>query len=354
MSAPSLPARYTPVLQRLGALKHSLTVFALDLHQHPELSGEEVRTASCLADALTATGFDVTRGVGGHGVVGVLSNGHGPRVMLRTELDGLPIEERTGLPYTAVGSWSHACGHDLHTAAVLGAATLLAQTKEHWHGTIVVVGQPAEKTLSGAQAMLRDGLYSHFGRPDVVLAQHSAPLLAGMVAPGRGGDPLLAGSVGLEITLHGRGGHAGTAHLSVNPVLAAAAVALRLQSVVERECATAGAATCTVGYIQAGVRSDVIPDSVTLGISIRAFSPDAVDRIRATVEQVVRDEATAAGCVRPADITVVSQSSPTFSDQETTAEVYKVHRKVLGREKTVRWPPSMATRTSPSSETPAE
>ncbi|MEV6781255.1 amidohydrolase [Streptomyces sp. NPDC051098] len=318
-------------------------MFALDLHQHPELSGEEVRTAACLADALEAEGFEVTRNVAGHGVVGVLANGSGQRVMLRTELDALPVEEQTGLPYSAVGALAHACGHDLHIAAVLGAAMLLARSREHWQGTLLVVGQPAEETLSGARALLADGLYARFGRPDVVLAQHSVPLLAGMVAHGNDGDPVLAGSAGLEVTLHGRGGHAGASHLSVNPVLTAASVALRLQSVVERVCTPTEAASLTVGTLHAGVRNNVIPNKATMGISVRAYSQATIDRVVAEVKQVVDDEEAASGSPHPAAVAVVSRSVATIPSPEPSGQIRGAHREAFGPERVMRWSPSMAT-----------
>ncbi|MEV7992957.1 amidohydrolase [Streptomyces sp. NPDC086077] len=314
----------------------------MDLHQHPEPSGEESRTAARLADALTAQGYAVTRGVGGHGVVGVLTNGEGPRVYLRAELDALPIRERTGLPYAAQGPFMHACGHDLHVAAVLGAATLLAGALPHWRGTVVVVGQPAEETLTGARAMLEDGLYTRFGRPDAVLAQHTAPLLGGMVAHGFG-QPVLAGSVQLDVTLHGRGGHAGAPHLTVDPVLAAAAVVLRLQGVVSRESAPAEQITVTVGRMHAGTHSGVVPDSATLGITVRALSQASLDRAVAAVERVVRAESAASGCPRDPDITVASRSPATLPDGEVTAVTREAHREVLGAERVVPWAPSMAT-----------
>ncbi|MFG2925671.1 amidohydrolase [Streptomyces sp. NPDC048305] len=318
-------------------------MFALDLHQHPELSGSEVRTAACLADALEAEGFDVTRNMGGHGVVGVLANGTGRRVMLRTELDALPVEEKTGLPYSAVGVQAHACGHDLHIAAVLGAAALLARSMKHWQGTLVVVGQPAEETLSGARALLEDGLYARFGRPDVVLAQHSAPLLAGMVAHGEGGAPVLAGSAGLEVTLHGRGGHAGASHLSVNPVMTAASVALKLQSVVEHVCGPAEAASLTIGSLHAGLRNNIIPDKATMGISVRGYSQATIDRVVAAVRQVAGDEAAASGSPRPADVSVVSRSVATIPDRVPTAQIRQAHREAFGVERVMQWAPSMAT-----------
>ncbi|WP_375603597.1 amidohydrolase [Streptomyces sp. JHA26] len=334
--------RYAPVLGRLGSLVRPLTVFAMDLHRHPEPSGEEARTAARLADALTAEGYAVTRGVGGHGVVGVLTNGAGPRVWLRAELDALPVRERTGLPYAADGPFMHACGHDLHTAALLGTATLLARTRPHWHGTVVVVGQPAEETLTGARAMLEDGLYERFGRPDVVLAQHTAPLLGGMVAHGYG-QPVLAGSVQLDVTLHGRGGHAGAPHLTVDPVLAAAAVVLRLQGVVSRESAPAEQTTVTVGRIHAGTHSGVVPDTAALGLTVRALSPASLDRVVGAVERVVRAESAASGCPRDPEITVVSRSPVLRPDEEASSVTRAVHREVLGPERVMPWAPSMAT-----------
>lgn len=209
-AAASRPDPLHPVLASAGeALRPALTLY-LDVHRTPEPSGEERRTAGLFADRLAALGLDVTRGIGGHGVVGVLRNGEGPRVYLRAELDALPLEERTGLPYASGNGAMHACGHDLHLAAAAGTADVLARAAAHWRGTLVVLGQPAEETLTGARAMLEDGLYERFGRPDVVLAQHAAPLPAGMVAHGTPHIPMTAASTALDVVLHGRGGHAGT------------------------------------------------------------------------------------------------------------------------------------------------
>lgn len=217
-------------------LRAALALY-LDLHAHPELSGHEHRTADLLAAWLTEHSCTVTRAVGGgHGLVGVLRNGPGPTVLLRTELDALPVTEATGLPYASTTPGvMHACGHDLHIAAAAGAVALLAADRDSWRGTVLVVGQPAEETLSGARSMLEDGrLYERFGTPDAALAQHAAPLPAGTVAHAPGGAPLMAGSIAADVTLYGRGGHAATPHLTVDPVLMAAATVLGLQSVVAR------------------------------------------------------------------------------------------------------------------------
>ncbi|MEU9337675.1 amidohydrolase [Streptomyces sp. NPDC048290] len=335
-------AALAALLAPLDALRRPLTVFAMEVHRDPEPSGEEVRTAARFADALTAEGFTVTRGVGGHGVVGVLANGTGPRVFLRAELDALPVREDTGLPYAADGPYMHACGHDLHLAAVLGAASLLARGRTRWRGTLVVVGQPAEETLTGARALLEDGLYSRFGVPDAVLAQHSAPLLAGMVAHGAG-EPVLAGGVGLDVTLYGRGGHAGAPQLTVDPVPAAAAVVLRLQGIVARESAPGERLTVTVGTLRAGTHSGVVPDRAHLGVTVRALVPAALERAVVAVERIVRGESAASGCPRPPEIRRVSGSPVTLPDPALTAAVGAAHRTALGAERVVPWPPSLAT-----------
>ncbi|MEV8476868.1 amidohydrolase [Streptomyces sp. NPDC051173] len=327
----------------------AVTTLYLDLHAHPELSGAEARTAGLFAGRLTAEGFRVTTGVGGHGVVGVLENGDGPRVMLRAELDALPVRERTGLPYasrvTAPEPVMHACGHDLHLTAVAGAAGVLARERRRWRGTLLVVGQPAEETLTGARAMLDDGLYERFGRPDAVLAQHAAPFPAGMVAHGSG--PVTAGSVSLDVVVHGRGGHAATPHLAVDPVVTAAATVLRLQSVVAAGTAPAEQAVLTVGRLHAGKRSNVLPDRAELGVTVRAFSESALDRLSAAVHRVVRAECAASDCPEPPDITVTSRSPVNLPDARLTSAVRDAHRTAFGTERVTGWSPSLATEDFP-------
>ncbi|MCC3771054.1 amidohydrolase [Streptomyces sp. UNOC14_S4] len=330
-------------------LLEAVTALYLDLHAHPELSGAEARTAGRLAAWLRAEGCQVTENVGGHGVVGVLENGDGPRVMLRTELDALPVEERTGLPYasrvTRPVPVMHACGHDLHVAALAGAVSVLARGRERWRGTVMVVGQPAEETLLGARAMLDDGLYERFGRPDAVLAQHTAQLPAGTVAHGTG--PIMAGSAALDVVIHGRGGHAAQPHLCVDPVVTAAATVLRLQSVVAAETTPAERAVLTVGRLNAGSRGNVIPDRAELGLTIRAFSESAVDRIVAAVERIVRAESAATGCPRPPEVTVTARSLVNVPDPGLTSAVREAHATAFGQERVTGFTPLTATEDFP-------
>ncbi|MFD6275881.1 amidohydrolase [Streptomyces sp. NPDC060209] len=328
------------------AVRPALTLY-LDVHRTPEVSGEESRTAALFADRLAATGFDVARGIGGHGVTGVLRNGDGPRVYLRTELDALPLTERTGLPYASGNGAMHACGHDLHLAAATGAADLLARTTEHWRGTLVVVGQPAEETLTGARAMLADGLYERCGRPDAVLAQHAAPLPAGMIAHGGPHTPMAAASAALSVILHGRGGHAATPHLTVDPVVTAAAVISRLQTIASRETAPADQLTLTVGTVKAGAAVNVVPDTVELGIGLRALTDETLDRALAALDRIVRAECAASACPRDPDLTTLSRSAALRVDPHTTEAIRSAHTALYGPERVTTWPASMAAEDFP-------
>ncbi|MEI7032427.1 amidohydrolase [Streptomyces pratensis] len=332
-------------------LLHDALQLYLDLHAHPELSGHEHRTAGRLAARLTDHGCTVTRSVGGgHGVVGVLRNGPGPTVLLRAELDALPVTEATGLPYAStVPGVMHACGHDLHLAAVSGAVALLAASRADWRGTVLVVGQPEEETLTGARAMLEDGrLYDRFGVPDAVLAQHAAPLPAGTLAHApAGGPPLMAGSVAVEAVLHGRGGHAATPHLNLDPVLMAAAAVLRLRSVVAETTAPGEQAVLTVGSVRAGERGNITPDSAELSLTIRAFTEAALDRLAAAAERVLRAEAAASGAPRAPAFTVTARSPALCPDPGLTAAVRGAHERLLGPGRVLDFSASAATEDVP-------
>ncbi|MGW3371976.1 amidohydrolase [Streptomyces hydrogenans] len=324
-----------------AVLRSALTLY-LDVHASPEVSGAEARTARVFGDRLAALGLEVTPGVGGHGVVGVLRNGPGPRVYLRAELDALPLEEETGLPYASGNGAMHACGHDLHLAAAVGAAELLSRTAADWRGTLVVVGQPAEETLTGARAMLADGLYERFGTPDVVLAQHAAPLPAGMVAHGTPRAPVTAASAALEVTVHGRGGHAGTPHLAVDPVVTAAAIVLRLQTVVSREAVPGEQVTLTVGTLRAGTAVNVVPATASLGIGVRAPTEQSLERALTAAERIVRAECAASACPRDPDVVAVSRAPALWGAPGETAAVRAAHTALFGPERVVDWPPSAA------------
>lgn len=342
-------------LSAVDAVVPEATMFYIDLHSHPELSGAEQRTAAVFAARLRRDGFEVTTGIGGHGVVGVMRNGPGFTVLLRAELDALPIKEETGLAYASSAvapdpaggevPVMHACGHDLHLACLAGAATLLAADRGRWQGTLVVVGQPAEETLRGARAMLADGLYDLTGRPDVVLAQHTAPFPAGMLAYGAG--PVMAGSVSLEITVHGRGGHAATPHLAVNPVVIAAAVVLRLQTIVSGEVDPAEQVVLTVGSVRAGTAGNVIPGEAVIGLTVRAFSAAVLDAVTAAVTRIVRAECAASGAQREPEIRVVSSSPVNLPDAGATAVARAAHEAHFGAGRIAVWPPAMATEDFP-------
>ncbi|MGW7532108.1 amidohydrolase [Amycolatopsis sp. NPDC054798] len=310
-----------------------------DLHRHPELSGSEERTAAVLARELTGLGFAVHTGIGGHGVVAALDNGEGPTVALRSELDALPLTERTGLPYAASGSAMHACGHDLHLAAVVGAAAELTADRASWQGRLIVFGQPGEETLDGALAMVADGVHEIFGTPDAVLAQHAVPGPVGRI--GHSPGPITAPCAELAITVHGRGGHAATPHLAVDPVVLAAHLVVRLQSVVARETSPAEPVVLTVGSIHAGDAANVIPDRVRLGVSVRSATDGALSRALTAVERVCRAEAAASGAPVEPEIETVRSAPATINDRQLTLAVRAAHLAALGPN-LVSWTPPVA------------
>ncbi|HEY7146186.1 MAG TPA: amidohydrolase [Streptosporangiaceae bacterium] len=298
-----------------------------DLHAHPELAFSEVRTAAIAASRLSALGFEVATGIGGTGVAGVLRNGAGPAALLRADMDALPVQEQTGLDYASTDTGPgadgsevpvmHACGHDMHVTCLLGAAAELAADRASWRGTLLLVFQPAEESGGGAQAMVDDGLYDRFGKPDVVLGQHVTPMPAGVIglAPG----PAFAASDSLRVLLHGRGGHASRPETTVDPVVMAAATVLRLQGIVSREVAAGQTAVVTVGSMQAGSRENIIGDDAELLLTIRTFDRAVRDKVVAAVERIVRAEAAASGAPRDPEITVVDSSPAVINDPAASA-----------------------------------
>ncbi|WP_454860805.1 amidohydrolase [Promicromonospora soli] len=308
----------------------------VDLHEHPELSFQEHRTAALVAERLAALGYVVHAGVGETGVAGVLSNGDGPCVLLRADMDALPVTEETGLPYastvratTADGTESgvmHACGHDVHVTALLGAADLLAQGRSAWSGRLVVVFQPAEELGRGATAMVDGGLYDLVPRPDIVLGQHVAPVSAGVL--GVHGGTAFAGNDVLDIRLVGRGGHGSRPEATVDPVVMAASTVLRLQTIVSRELAAAESAVVTVGTMRAGTKDNIIPGDAHLGVNVRSFDEAVRARILASVERIVQGEAAAAGAPEPPTVTMRDSFPPVVNDPaetERTRGVFAAH-----------------------------
>src|SRR5215831_2528841 len=326
---------FDPALRDLDGLLPRLEALYKHVHSHPELSMQETRTAGLAADWLRAVGYEVTAGVGKTGVVGLLRNGDGPTVMLRADMDALPIEEATDLPYTSkvkakdrdgktvpVG---HMCGHDMHVAWLIGATALMAQARSAWHGNIMAVFQPAEETAEGAQAMIDDGLFERFPKPAAVLGQHVMVGPAGTVAGRIGAITSAADS--LQIRLFGRGAHGSMPQASIDPVVMAAATVMRLQTIVSREIAAADSAVVTVGALQAGTKENVIPDEALIKLNVRTFDEGVRKRILAAIERIVNAEAAASGAPRPPEITTLDHYPLNVNDAEASARVVNAFRR---------------------------
>ncbi|PZE95348.1 amidohydrolase [Curtobacterium sp. MCBD17_008] len=308
-----------------------------DLHAHPELGFQEHRTAGVIADRLAEIGgITVTTGVGGTGVVGVLGNGDGPVLWLRADIDGLPVQERTGLPYASThrgvdedgneGPTMHACGHDIHVTWLLGALERLVAATADWHGTVVAVFQPAEEVISGARAMIEDGLVDRFPKPTVVLGQHSAPAPVGVVAVGSGA--VMASSDRFTVTFTGRGAHGSAPQASLDPIVTAASAVVRLQTIVSREVAPSDAGVVTVGSFHAGTRPNIIPDTAVIEISTRARNEETRARIVASIERIVRAESEAGGLGAPT-IARAPGADVLVNDPEQAAVVLDAVRAVV-------------------------
>jgi len=295
----------------------------LDLHQNPELSTHEIQTAAKLAGRLRSLGYDVTEHVGGTGIVAILKNGAGPTVMLRTELDALPVEEKTGLSYASKVRAKddagrdvpvmHACGHDLHMASILGTAAIMAHSKDTWHGALMLIGQPAEETIGGAKAMLEDGLLTRFPRPDVAVALHVGNILpAGEVGITPGVFNTNADS--LRITIYGKGGHGSAPHTAIDPIVIAARTILALQTIASREVKPQEMAVVTVGYILAGTKNNIIPDQAEMGLTVRTNKPEVRKQVLAAITRITNAEAEAAGAPRPPAIDRLEGTDLVYND----------------------------------------
>jgi amidohydrolase len=326
------PARAEPTWGELRPLYE-------DLHAHPELGFQETATAAKLAERLRALGFEVTTGIAKTGVVGILKNGPGPTLMVRTEMDALPVQEKTGLPFAskatvknAAGetvSVMHACGHDLHMTAWVGTATKLAADRKSWHGTLMMVAQPAEEGGGGAAAMLGDGLYTRFPRPDFAIAVHdNTALPAGTIGIKPG--PLFASADMVDLDVYGRGGHGGVPHATVDPIVIAAKIVLGIQTLISRENNPFDPAVITVGSIHGGTKHNIIPDSVHLQLTVRAFKPEVRKALLDGIARVARAEAMAANAPLVPEMSIASSSPATVNDPALAERVTPALRKALG------------------------
>ncbi len=339
------------MLAPLGQLLPQLEAIYKDIHAHPELSMQETRTAAIAADHLRKSGFEVTTGVGKTGVVGILRNGDGPTVMLRADMDALPIREATGLPYsstvTAAGPdgkttpVAHSCGHDMHVACLIGAASLFARTRENWHGTLMPVFQPGEETAQGAQAMIDDNLFTRFPKPDVVLGQHVMSLPSGQLDWRTGVVTSAADS--LQIRMFGRGAHGSMPEASVDPVVMAAATVMRLQTIVSREIAPTDSAVVTIGVLQAGTKENVIPDEAIIKLNVRTFDEGVRKHALAAIERIANAEAAAAGAPKAPEITPLDRYSLVTNDVDATNKVVDAFRQNFPAGSVEQTKPTMAS-----------
>ena len=339
-----------PSAEQVNAIYPEVEALYLDLHRNPELSLHEQQTAAKLAARMKALGYEVTTGVGGTGVVAVLRNGQGPTVLLRTDMDALPVEEKTGLPYASrvvVKSDSgatvpvmHACGHDVHMASWFGTAKLMATNRQRWHGTLILIGQPAEEIGAGASAMLKDGLFTRFPKPNFALAIHDdASLPAGQV--GYTSGYTMASSDSVDITIFGRGGHGAQPQNTVDPIVIAARTVLALQTIVSRENNPLDPAVITVGTIHGGTKNNIIPDEVKLELTVRSYKPEVRKLLLAAIERVAKGEALAGGAPREPMVKVAPAANATYNDPELTRRLASALRNTLGQANVVEIPPKM-------------
>lgn len=343
-------AKYQPSEQDVNAIYSPIETLYLDLHEHPELSFHETQTAAKMAQGLRTLGFEVTAGVGGNGVVGVLKNGAGPTVLIRTDMDALPVPEKTGLAYASKVTTTddsghtvpvmHACGHDLHMSSWMGTATLLAKNKNRWRGTVVMIGQPAEERVAGAKAMIGDGLFTRFPKPNYAIAIHDSPLYpAGAVAvvPGY----TAANSDSVEINVFGRGGHGAAPETTIDPIVLAAKIILSLQTIVSRENNPLDPAVVTVGSIQGGTKSNIIPDTVVLKLTVRSYKDQVREHLISAIERIAKGEALASGAPREPEVKVTESVHATYNDPAVSDRLSAALKRNLGDKNVLAGEPIM-------------
>lgn len=319
---------------RLEDLYHSL-------HSRPELSGKEEKTSHRIAEELGQLGLKVTRGVGGYGVVGLLENGKGPVVLVRADMDALPVREATGLPYASQEfGVTHACGHDVHMTCLVGTASVLNQRKSQWKGTVIFIAQPAEEKGEGAQAMLEDGLFKRFPKPDYALALHvDSQLATGTVGYRRG--PALANVDSVDVTIYGRGGHGAYPHLAVDPIVIASQVVLALQTIPSRELKPYETAVVTVGSIHGGTKHNIIPDEVKLELTVRSYTEEVRNQILEAIRRLATEIARAHRAPREPQMEVSESIPSTYNDPKLVDRLLPIFRKTFGEENVVEKEPEM-------------
>lgn len=338
----------TPTSKEVDSVYTDAHGLYIDLHENPELSGHETQTAAKLAARLRSAGYDVTEHVGGTGVVAILKNGAGPTIMLRTELDALPVEEKTGLPYTSKVHAKdeagrdvpvmHACGHDLHMASLLGTAEIMARSKNTWHGTLMLIGQPAEETIGGAEGMLRDGLFTRFPKPDVAVALHvgnNFPAGVAGITPGI----YNTNSDSIRITIFGKGGHGAMPHTTVDPIVIAARTILDLQTIVSREVKPGEMAVVTVGYVHAGNKNNIIPDQAEMGLTVRTFKPEVRKQVLAAITRIAKADAAAANAPREPLVERYEGTDAVYNDPALAERLRAPLEAALGKNNVVTAPP---------------
>ena len=363
LGSPGLLLAQSDLDQRLGKEMDSLVSTYKHLHENPELSTQEKESSALVAAELRKLGYDVTDHFGdydspslvSYGIVGVLRNGPGATVYVRTDMDALPIVENTGLPYAShvkvkradgaeVGVM-HACGHDIHMSVFIGTARMLAQLKNQWSGTLILIGQPAEETVGGAHAMLRAGLFTKFPKPDYVLALHDgSDLPAGKVGWHEG--TILAGADSVDITVRGIGGHGAAPQASKDPILIASEIVVALQTIVSREMDPQLPTVVTVGAFHAGTKHNIIPDEAHLQLTVRTMNPAQREKVLAAITRIANGIAAAAGvpAERAPVIEVANDSVPaTINNPELTRRVAAVLERALGKENVLPRDPVMAS-----------
>jgi amidohydrolase len=343
-AVPVLPGPSTALLDELESIYR-------DVHANPELSMQERRTAGLAAAWLRKYGYEVSESIGGTGVVGLLRNGDGPTILLRADMDALPIKESTGLPYASdrtgtdrfgqATSIAHACGHDMHIVWLMGAARILSENRSTWRGTVMAVFQPGEETAQGARAMIEDGMIKRFPKPVVCLGQHVMPLSAGQI--GWHAGAMLSAGDSWEVTLFGRGAHGSMPQKSVDPVVMAASAVMRLQTVVSREVAMTDSAVVTVGTMQAGMNENVIPDHALLRLNVRTFKDEVRHRVLGAIRRILESEAAASGAPKPPTFSVLSEFPVTRNDAAATQKVVAAFERHFGSERVHEVGPATAS-----------